>query len=537
MIPIQGEQLAPNTGPFFTPGPGQMANQAAMAAAARVERGQHAKKQQKEKEDEDFMKSLKELKTPFIRDHERYTEMKDAYVDAVVDNKVSGGSASNPRLAQMHSDVNDFALYSAQTQKIVEELNKNNKPKEYDQDFFTQGVADLLSVDDPFLRMEMYQKRMDGKGYYRPELVSYGKLWAESEKTIKDVVRKKATGNKFNKQTTESLTEEDAYQEIKKVTQTAEGYDVLERGLFEDNPRYQLPNVNENITQFNKMPWEEDVSSFDVTPESIKEFVAKGEQEGIPMPELIAEAGDRLDRARAKEISFSNVVEIGGLLGHQARKTDPPPSYTVFPGNGLVSANTPDGRKDYKYSIKFNDVKFGAAPGVKTTEGDYNISDGDLIHFVAAPESSNKGYWIVSDKKPSAGDWGSFKKTLSKGDQELINKIEAGNKNLSIEEVTDEIIAKAFSTDVEKEEFASIMKRFGDTKSGYSEKTIPFEYGKVLFSNYIAEAEAIMQEAMQNYTPTNGGGPVNKAINWITGGKKAATPNNSQGQKKPGELN
>lgn len=220
---IKSDVIAPNVGPYAAAQPLQMTNQAMQAVAARKAR----KKEVEDAKQEKYRSMLAELEAPWVRDAQAYHEMKKAYNKKLADYHRENGriDLTDPELLQGYQQLKDFAVYSKQTKKAMEDVmtSLGKDPTKYDDIHFRRQWEQLQSITNPFERAAKMSEIQQKGGFVQERYLNYGDALNKLEPTIRGLKMHEFEGTGMNNKRKTIIAQDYIAQQVKNQLQSPQG--------------------------------------------------------------------------------------------------------------------------------------------------------------------------------------------------------------------------------------------------------------------------------------------------------------------------
>jgi len=221
MQPMKSDIISPNTGPYAASGPMSMTNQALQAEAARKARRKEVEGVKQDK----YASMIAELEAPWIRDSQNYKTMKDGFNKQLSDYHREHGriDLTDPTLLQGYQQLKDYAVYSKQTKKHMEDIIGKVDPKNHDDIHFRRQWEQIQQIDNPFERASAIANAESQGGFLREKYLDYGKSMKELEPNIRGLKMTEFEGTSMNNKRKVIIAADYIEQQVKNTLQSDKG--------------------------------------------------------------------------------------------------------------------------------------------------------------------------------------------------------------------------------------------------------------------------------------------------------------------------
>lgn len=236
---MKSDIISPNTGRYVGAGPMTATTQAAQAVAARKAQDKAVEDAKQEK----YRSMLAELDAPWVKDSQNYHKLKKDYNTQLKDYYREHGriDLTDPSLLEGYQQLKDYAVYSNQTKKYMEDVLSKVNPQTDDEIYFRQQMQKIQSIDNPFQRMEAIAEIESKGGFRREKYLDYGKTLEELEPEIKGLKMTEFEGTGMNNKRKTVIAKEYIAQQVKNRLQSENG---MRSWIYALEGEIDVPAVN-----------------------------------------------------------------------------------------------------------------------------------------------------------------------------------------------------------------------------------------------------------------------------------------------------
>lgn len=426
MEPIKRDIISPNTGPWAASGPMTATTQAVQADAARGER----RKQMEAAKQEKYKSMLAELEAPWVRDAGQYKKMKDAFNKQLVDYYRENGrmDLTDPTLLKGYQDLKDFAVYSNQTKKAMEDVLSKVNPEKQDDIHFRKQMQRIQSIQDPFERAAVMADINSKGGFFQEKYLDYGKTLEELEPEIKGTTMKMVEGTARNNKERTVLASSYIAQQVKNRLQSELG---MKSWIYALEGELDVPDVDgfsyeaeDGIEQFKPVNIEEYRAEYDRLLNAYADENGNLSPEGMDkLDKFIAETNEEYIQAYSQNRAqdYISKMTVKDYTGPSRYKKEERPM-DFFTVTGEIPVETAEGKftaKNYGGAGMQKATYFPIANTMAEQLGAGDSDEAAVARYYTMYGTPDDTYITLIFKQAEAADYDDAFSRLNVNDQKL----------------------------------------------------------------------------------------------------------------------